>query len=287
MRASFTMPFAFLVLAAACSGNAGSGSASFTTWGEESIEQGIPASAFADGWSVRYERFLVALGGVTLRISRRSEPVAVMPRPRVFDLVKPGVKPVVLFATLPPGPLPFVSYEIAPPTANAELGDGATAADLDELTKRGASVYVEGTATKGATSKRFAWSFPGPTLYDECKGEKDGKLTDGVVIATGGTDDVQLTVHGDHLFYNDLQSPEAVLRFEPIAAADADGDGNVTQDELAAVKLANLAVELGYGTGSAPNVNTLADFVAALARTVGHFRGEGECFSRAVTIASP
>lgn len=34
-----------------------------------------------------------------------------------------------------------------------------------------------------------------------------------------------------------------------------------------------------YGTGAAANVNNLREFVTALSRTLGHFRGEGECFA--------
>lgn len=57
-------------------------------------------------------------------------------------------------------------------------------------------------------------------------------------------------------------------------------DGVITLDELAAVQLTSLPLGQ-YGTGSAGSVHTLKDFVSALSRTVGHFRGEGECVSRA------
>jgi hypothetical protein len=91
---------------------------------------------------------------------------------------------------------------------------------------------------------------------------------------------VQLTIHGDHLFFDDLQSPEAKMRFDAMAAADnlgiAGADGQVTLEELAAVDLTELPPDQ-YGTGGVGNVRNLRDFVTALVRTVGHFRGEGEC----------
>ena len=68
-----------------------------------------------------------------------------------------------------------------------------------------------------------------------------------------------------------------------IANADADADGKITLEELAAVDLADKTkITAGtYGTGSASNINDLRAFVEALSRTVGHFRGEGECLARA------
>lgn len=62
------------------------------------------------------------------------------------------------------------------------------------------------------------------------------------------------------------------LRFDALAAADANADGEVTLDELTA---APLDVRL-YDPSGLGAVNFGA-FVTALARTVGHFRGEGEC----------
>jgi hypothetical protein len=53
-------------------------------------------------------------------------------------------------------------------------------------------------------------------------------------------------------------------------------------EELTRVKLAAIPRENGpYGTGSAAGINDLGAFVTALSRTVGHFRGEGECFASA------
>ncbi|MGE3673147.1 MAG: hypothetical protein AB7K71_25965, partial [Polyangiaceae bacterium] len=89
---------------------------------------------------------------------------------------------------------------------------------------------------------------------------------------------VQLTIQGDHLFYDDLTAENADLRFNSMAAADTNSDGEVTREELAAVQLFDLT-EGSYGTGSASGVNTLDDFVEALTTTLGHFRGEGHCVS--------
>ena len=50
------------------SGSAGDGigTAAFTTYGEDYIEQEIPAADIEDGWSVKYERFLITISDVSV-----------------------------------------------------------------------------------------------------------------------------------------------------------------------------------------------------------------------------
>jgi hypothetical protein len=189
----------------------------------------------------------------------------------------PGVKPVVTFDGLEAKAWERVSFEIGPISQDTAL-EGATEADKQLLLDAGASVHVEARIGKAAVEKRIVWTFSIATAYRECGGEKDGKETEGVLVTNGGTDAVELTIHGDHFFYDDLQAEAAVLRFEAMAGADADADGEVTLEELSAVNLVDIP-EGSYGTGSAGDINDLGAFVAALSRTLGHFRGEGECVS--------
>jgi hypothetical protein len=263
-----------------CSSDAGTGTVAFSTWGEEYIEQEIPKDDVADGWTIRYSRFLVVLQGI--RVADTDGKIgAELSASKLFDLTKPGVKSVVSFPGLEAKAWERVSYEIAPATGSTET-IGTTDQDKALMVSSNLSLYVEGSATKDSVTKTFAWGFSTHTLFDRCTGQISGKDTEGVVVTNGGTDDVQLTIHGDHLFYDDLQAPDAKLRFDSIAAADANGDGAVTLEELGAVKLAAIPKAMGpYGTGSAAGINDLGAFVTALTRNVGHFRGEGECFARA------
>ena len=268
-------------------GELGAGSVAFSTWGEEYIEQEIPAADLADGWSIHYEKFLFVLRDVTVA-DREGNVGARMQGSILFDHTKAGAKPVVTFDDLEARPWERVSFEIGPVDADTAL-DGATEEDKALMLAAGASVHIEAIARKmdgddgddgdgGAIEKRLDWTFSLATRYADCKGERAGKETEGVLVTNGGTDAVELTIHGDHFFYDDLQAATAARRFAPIAAADADDDGAVTLEELAAVRL--VAIEEGtYGTGSAGNINDLGAFVAALSRTLGHFRGEGECVS--------
>lgn len=271
---------AWVAVVLAASGCGGTGSLTFTTWGEDYIEHGIPkdspeVTGFVDGWSLTYTKFLVALGGVTLA-KQTGEQGPVQDAPRVVDLVRPGPVELFGFTDVPAEKWDRVSYAIAPATAGAQAVGALDASDLERM-RGGLSIAVEGHATDGAATKHFSWAFTTDTLYEDCTNPDFGE---GVTVPTGGQEVVQLTVHGDHFWYDDLTSPEAVLRFQAIADADADADGEVTLAELSAVPLTFLPLGQ-YGTGSARHVKTLADFVTALGRTVGHFRGEGDCVSHA------
>jgi hypothetical protein len=259
-------------------GDAGSGTITFTSWGEEYIEQGIPSSEFADGWGVTYQRFLILIGDIHVA-DAEGQVAAEKPNFVLVDHVAPGPKPIASFDGVEAKAWTHVSYQTSPvaDASQIELGPGATDADVQSMVSGGCHVYAEGTLSNGTDSKTFAWCLGVPTLLDACEGEVDGKLTEGVVVTEGGNDQVELTVHGDHLFYDDLQSASAVLRAQAIADADADDDGEVTLDELAAVDIDDLPPD-SYGLGSTTGVANLRDYVAFLSRTLGHFRGEGECF---------
>ncbi|NOK34675.1 hypothetical protein HMI49_15860 [Corallococcus exercitus] len=274
MKKHWLMGVSCLALVACSSGQ---GNVTFTTYGEDFIEKQIPASAFEDGWSVKYDKFLVKLGEVKVA-NHEGETAAEQTAAKVYDVHRPGPVDVATFNDLSSEEWDEVSYAIAP-VADATAGN-ADAEDVARMNTEGWSVYVEGTATKGTATKRFHWGFATNTLYEHCENEDIGN---GVTVPKGGTETVQLTIHGDHLFFDDLQSSDAKMRFDAIAAADSAGivgpDGEITLDELGLVDLTSLPSNQ-YGTGGAGSVRTLRDFVTALVRTVGHYRGEGECSPR-------
>jgi hypothetical protein len=279
--------FAPVLSALACgssdpTGSGGEGNLSFTTWGEEYIEDRIPpdpgdGSGFVDGWSVSYDRFLVNFQNIVVA-DIRGETAGAMQSSKLFDNTVSGVKPIVEFDALPAKAWDRVSYEIAPVTAATELSDGVSEEDKAMLIAGGYSLYVSATATSAqGVEKRFAWGFAIGTRYNECHSEQDGRDEAGVVVTNNSSIEAQLTTHGDHLFYDRLQaSPDPAvptsLRFDALAAADANDDGEVTLEELDA---RTLDVRLYDPSGL--GATTHGAFVTSLARTVGHFRGEGEC----------
>jgi hypothetical protein len=251
------------------------GALTITTWGEDYIEQELPADAFEDGWRVKYTKFLITFSAI-----RMADADGVLGADLggsvVFDMTKPGPTTIAALTDVPVLRYDDISVAVKPASA-ASTGGGAIAADdLARMQQDGWSVYVEGSATSTAgVVKGFTWGFTTATAYEGCEPVDGG----GVVVPAGGSATAQLTVHGDHYYYDDLQSADAKLRFDAIAAADKNGDSDITPAELEAVALSDLPATL-YKTGSVPGVRTLRDYVAALSRTLVHFQGEGECTSR-------
>lgn len=276
---------ALLLAMNACNGN-GTGRVVITTWGEEYIERGIPSSVFPhDQWSVEFSKFLVLYDDVTIG-RYDGELGARLDHPLVFDLAQEfqGGPQVVAEFGLEAGAWQNVSYQVGPNSDRAQPAALATGSDVALLRDAGASIHVAGSATSPeGESKAFNWSFAAPTLFRRCRAEQDGRDIDGVFVTSGGTQIVELTIHGDHLFYDDLQSDLGAPRFQALANADANADGEVTMSELEDVPLYTIPLDLGtYGTGALGNVNDLGQYVRTLARTIGHYRGEGSCDSKEV-----
>ncbi|PZR06015.1 MAG: hypothetical protein DI536_30790 [Archangium gephyra] len=262
------MLLSMLSMFASCGGM---GKMSLTAWGEDYIEQEIPAAEFEDGHTVKFTKFLVVVNEFTLATKTGMSGPA-QTKPILIDVHKAGPIELERLDDVPAQKWDAVSWAIMPSADAVVVGD-VSADDAARMKNEGYSVWVEGTVSKGLVTKNFAWGFKGNTKYSDCSSED---LGEGVTIPTGGTEVVQLTIHGDHFFYDDLQSPDAKLRGDALVKADADLDGMVTMTELNAVSLTTLPVGQ-YGTGGASQVKSLGDFVTALSRTIGHFRGEGEC----------
>jgi hypothetical protein len=260
------------LLGAASCIDAGRGAVEFTIWGEDLVERGIPDGAFEDGWSVRFDKFLVVVRDVT--VADGAEVGGRQDGAILFDLTRPGPHAVVTFRDLAAKSWPAVRFQIGPSGADVAPGPGVT--DGDKALLGTASLRVIGAASRGPTQKTFDWSFTRATSFEGCRGARDGREIVGAMTTVGGVDRIQLTIHGDHLFYDDLQSADAKMRFDAIAAADVNGDGAVTLAELEGVRLDALPRDR-YATGGAAGIETLGAFIASLSRTVAHFRGEGEC----------
>jgi hypothetical protein len=258
----------------------GTGDVVFTTWGEEYIEEEIPAGdygGFVDGWSLAYSKFLVVIGNITLA-GAPGESARTFARSVVFNHTGAGVKRVAAFDSLPAKHWEQASYEIGPAEASTEKDDSVNDDDLTYMVDNGYSLHLVADATKDGATKHIDWSFDLATRYVECNSDQNGKPESGVVVTNNGRADVQLTIHGDHPFYDRLQASstpgvETSLRFDAVAAADKNDDDEVTLEELDNARFDVLL----YDPSGIPGVTTLGSFVRALIRTVGHYRGEGEC----------
>jgi hypothetical protein len=213
---------------------AGEGEVEVRTWGEAFIEEGIPADELADGWAIGFARFEVELRDVSVAGASFEDPDPI-------DLSEPsdGRGQLVGRATAPAGEHDDAAFTIV-------------------------RTQVEGSATREGVTKTFAWTFDTPIAYTNCETQTE--------VPRDGVGELQITVHADHLFYDSLVSEQPTLRFDAIAAADSDNDGEVTMTELAAADIG------AYDPGNLA-IDDLGSFLAAQAQTMGHVDGEGHCAS--------
>jgi hypothetical protein len=249
-----------ICLAAGCEASSedGEGTLRVTIYGEEFIEDSIPADDVVDGWTIDFSKFLVAVDSV----DAGGEPLT---GSFVFDLTLPSGRAghEVGTLTVPAGIVEHLGYRIGP-TTSATAGNAA-APDVDLMTSMGYGMFVEGTATRGGDSVAFAWGFDTDTRYVACETEQ--------AVADGGEATSQITVHADHLFYDDLDLPEPNVAFDLVASGDTSMDSVVTPDELQGVDITG---EANYGVGSR-DITDLWGFISQQTTTVGHIDGEGHC----------
>lgn len=229
------LPIALLLFACDTDADVGETTLRFAAWGEDFIEEGIPAETFVDGWQVEFESFSVVLSGV-------DADGEALPGSFEVDLAEPsgGMGHALGMLDVAAAGTPMVSWTVE-------------------------TLEVRGRATQGEVTKAFDWMFEPQARYVACD--------TGTPLSEGEVMDVILTVHADHLFYDDLDSEEPNVAFDLIAAADGDGDGTVTMDEL---RGQDIRSQVRYQVGGR-DIEDLHAFIAAQARTVGHINGEGHC----------
>ena len=300
-RASTIAASALLTLAlAGCEGE-GAGAAQIFVEPEDTITQGLQAGAenenIHDGWSVRYQRFLVVVGRVRAARSDTLERV-VDPAVHVLDLLHAPASGYVV-AELPDlGAARWdrVGFDL-PNAAKGALALAPTsAADADFMIDHGYSIYFEGSMENPAGSScppraachdakkiTFRWGFPAGTSFDDCS-SSDGIA--GFAVPSGGTIPVKPTIHGDHWFFSNFTAGVELTerRAQYLADADRDADGETTLDELRAFEAADAFPIPAYNLSGALGgpIHSAYDYVLAEIRTVGHFQGDGECPTRAV-----
>lgn len=246
----------------ATSEETGEGTLSLELYGEDFIEQGIPSAEFADGYSVHFETFLINLGEVDVTFENGTTAFEAQ-QMRIWDLTSPG--PVeVAQGISESGMIESARYKIAP-ADEASIAGNVSDEERELMVQRGLSIYVEGTATRENTTKSFRWGFMTDTAYGPCAISEE--------MADEKTLKVEITIHGDHLYYDDAISEDPGLRFHDIALADSDGDGYVSQDELVGYDISGLE---HYDVGNL-DIDNLWDFLSHMTTTLGHLNGEGHC----------
>lgn len=242
-------------------GCAGEGEWSFEAYGQDFIAVEIPAEEFDDGCSVSFSTFAVRYTGLTL-LTGDGAVVAEIPGSFAVDLAVEDVAHTLGSAAVPAQRYTVAGYQIA--AGGIETNINLTDEDLSEMDSGQLSYLVRGEISCPSASVVVDWAFA-TSAQHECE-------PDDLAIPAGGVDTTESTLHADHLFYNSLAEHSEVLG-EPIVQADADGDGQVTREELAAVSLA----DLGYSVGSFTGIYDLDAFLEVQMTTLGHVDGEGHC----------
>lgn len=210
-----------------------------------------------DGWVVKYDRFLVSVSA-----NRRAQP---------WDTF---------------------TFQIAPAVetegSTTTLAEAVKESDRDLMTKGGFSIYLEAKARKAGVTKTIKWGFTTDTSFSECEGERGGVKVKGIVVPPDGSESVDLAFRGDVLFSDDLSAPGIGLRFDTLAAADSDMNGEVTLEELRATKLDAARAFGPYGTAKEKDIADLGAFTGALTRSiVASFREKGSCVAAPTPAATP
>lgn len=202
-------------------------------YGEPFIEEGIAADEMDDGWAIAFSSFEV----------------------EVLEAELGGI----LFE--PSGPV-----ELARNSQGKGHELGSISVPEGTYTDGGfvlGAIHAVGVATKGRDTKHFDWRFDNRVRYSSCESE--------VLVKSGQEASFQITVHADHLFYDSIVAEEPGLKFQALADADEDGDGEITVEELERADIGS------YDPGSSGDIDDLWSYLEALTLALGHADGEGHC----------
>ncbi len=295
MRISSCLSLVSIVLLVGCSDDdGGTGSLTLQISGEEAAQTGfpvpdVPELAFADGWALHFERYLISLGNI--RIAGADGEIAWNGDESVLvDLVQ-GEPLIFQIEGLPARRWERFSYEILPASSASRRVGNLVDADVARMVEGGFNYLITGIATKAGETHHFSWGLTNPTLNHDCVDGSDD--SPGVVIRNNADAAYQITLHLDHLFYEQLGDHDgAKMRFDAIAAMATmvDGVSTIAFDDLEAQRLSDLRDREGealkdqegqrvfYSAGSV-NIGdaNLRDYLLAAAKSQGRFNGEGVC----------
>lgn len=243
-----------------------------------------------DGWTIRYERFVTALGDVRLRdFPERSGSCNDYEETYyewLFDFTQ-VTTPQKVGLTYGLGRCD-VEFRVRGPSDDTVLGLGGTEAALATMLVENEDSYTfepeaitliaRGRAEREGVTKRFEWVFRHSYDYEECADEA-GQRVDVVDLVGGEALARRIEVRGEELF-RVLPDDDAPVAFNPFGAADTDGDGQITLAELAAVAIDPIVASHPVFADTPPEALpvTMADLVYLyLFPRIARMAGGGAC----------
>lgn len=182
------------------------------------VEDGVHPSYFKDGWAVTFSRFMVSIGDVTLNGSSLEDGSQSY---RIVDVVRASDESALVLGSAlrtsehPHALVGTLGFTVA--SAVDPVAGNVDDADIERMRTGQYAVYVEGTAQRGDEIKQFSWGLTTGNTYARC-------------VSTASFADeeprAKIGVRGDRLF------ADGELVFDPFAAADANNDGEISEEEL-------------------------------------------------------
>jgi hypothetical protein len=298
-RASSMLIAVALAFSAGCTGEdtASSGDFTLNLTGGKGLMQGYPhdeggvTQAFADGWTLTFQKYVVVVSNVVLRDPSTQDAVQTFAGPVAIDLRSAGTENVEI-VTFNEVAAKRLDLDFDSPAATAGITNKhVEQADLDEMVQKGWSTLVVGEAKKGTDTIKFRIGLPILSRYTQCINGND--QTRGVAIEANKSVAGFIWAHTPHMFWDTLSLGDEDLRFDAFAAV-AGADSMVESDELKQQNLTDLKDAQGqplkdgsgkvvvYNDGGllAPSKQTLYDFVVFGVRESLHFNGIGLCSAR-------
>jgi hypothetical protein len=225
--------------------------------GSEPVAAGSLTST--DGWTITFTSFVVVLHDPGLIERINNDPAYVRELGvTVWDVVPALEEGEELSRRIRATRYDGAQFRIAPTSISEyEPMAGNVEQDVvDAAVEDGWSVHVVGTATGAGGDVAFDWTFDTNTFY-RCE------LGDAVVeLGAEAEETTTIEILGEVLFRGEADNADAAVVFQPIADADADGDGAVTADELGTAGLLDTVVELTHELGGIQGMGACPEYEA-------------------------
>lgn len=216
---------ALLGCAAGCT-PAGEGKLRVEVAGSALTTRTILAGETEDGWSIRFVHFYVVVNEVRVPANQLGVADGYDGVSRALDIASPAVQ-TLTHLQLTGGSYDMLEMTLAPAEGSTE-GVNVPQDVLAEMAARGLSVLVDGRLFKDAISRSFRWGFAVTAQHTACP------VT--IRISSNQESSLRMIFNGDQMFRQGLDAAsEFLLRADAQANADGNGDGTITEAELAAV----------------------------------------------------